>query len=626
MLQPLTKMIAQDSLPSRASAVERLDPDEIRELLARDPEASARANEASVAKYAEMMRSGGWINNGEAIIIDRDGGIVDGVQRLTAALRADYTFEAIPVIRDVSADTIHVVDQHARRSFASVLQVRGYSDSGAIVTTAANMIRFDNGQFGLEHIRIDWPRYDRVLDRNPELVTGIELGRSYQSSVIKPAARYMLAIQALKAGHEKQAEDLFRLTSKEDNRISMSHPAAVLYSMLEGQRGKEMTKHEHLALATMALNEMIEGREEIASRFKFTAKVGKRKFPLGQFPDRATARREWDDKTWNAGVPAVTGYEGLEGARYDDVLQNSREVQIALDLTLTKDKEPDTEIKLHRLRITPEQAQDWLTHNNKRNRKVIEPHAQMIRRDIEAGRWMNSAQPIVFDQYGMILNGQHRLRACALADIPIETYVVTGVDPQAFSTYDSHSRREMTFEARNLRITDRTAVKAAARLLQRVEMGMQPWAKMSKRSTGELREVIERHPELGEFAVRYRDVFQISHGVATFMGYHTYQEDPRLGPIFMSWLEDASNIPPGNPFSKTRDKLMKLREDLRGGTGQRDVVLRFLMQAWDDFKKREAGNADALEHYARRLREIEQEAASVAARGSTDQGGLFDDG
>jgi hypothetical protein len=58
-------------------------------------------------------------------------------------------------------------------------------------------------------------------------------------------------------------------------------------------------------------------------------------------------------------------------------------------------------------------------------------------REIAAGRWKPNGETIKFTMDGVLLDGQHRLAAVALAGVGIETTVVWGLDPDCFDTIDS---------------------------------------------------------------------------------------------------------------------------------------------------------------------------------------------
>ena len=75
--------------------------------------------------------------------------------------------------------------------------------------------------------------------------------------------------------------------------------------------------------------------------------------------------------------------------------------------------------------ITPEWAKSILETKNPRNRPLSETFVSRLARDIKCGAFVTTHQGIAFDEAGDLLDGQHRLAACVLADMPITLPVTT---------------------------------------------------------------------------------------------------------------------------------------------------------------------------------------------------------
>jgi hypothetical protein len=78
-----------------------------------------------IKRYAQDMRSGLWITNGETIKIDEDGNILDGQHRLYAVVETGITIECY-VIRGLPRSCFNTIDIGAPRSSASIFQIAGY--------------------------------------------------------------------------------------------------------------------------------------------------------------------------------------------------------------------------------------------------------------------------------------------------------------------------------------------------------------------------------------------------------------------------------------------------------------------------------------------------------------------
>ena len=96
-------------------------------------------------------------------------------------------------------------------------------------------------------------------------------------------------------------------------------------------------------------------------------------------------------------------------------------------------------IKTREKVITPAAARAMLRTSEElgaKNRKVSNNHVELYANDIRSGNWKLNGDAIKLDEDGRILDGQHRLRACVLANMPMRTMVMTGVSKDAFDTLD----------------------------------------------------------------------------------------------------------------------------------------------------------------------------------------------
>jgi len=90
--------------------------------------------------------------------------------------------------------------------------------------------------------------------------------------------------------------------------------------------------------------------------------------------------------------------------------------------------------------ITPEIAEQWLARNTD-NRRIRPGLIKALASEIAEGRWQVTHQGIAFDEYGALLDGQHRLRAIIVADTPVSMYVTTGAPHSSFAVVDSGASR-----------------------------------------------------------------------------------------------------------------------------------------------------------------------------------------
>lgn len=85
--------------------------------------------------------------------------------------------------------------------------------------------------------------------------------------------------------------------------------------------------------------------------------------------------------------------------------------------------------------IGVKEASDYLQYNTN-NRPIRNSHVDHLADEMLSGRWKFNGESIVFDNQGVLRNGQHRLTAILKARWRESFLVVRGIDPSAFSTMD----------------------------------------------------------------------------------------------------------------------------------------------------------------------------------------------
>lgn len=85
-------------------------------------------------------------------------------------------------------------------------------------------------------------------------------------------------------------------------------------------------------------------------------------------------------------------------------------------------------------------AKEYLTHNVV-NRKPCKGQIEYYARMMGNGTWLLNGESIVFDNKGNLSDGQHRLMACIMANVPFQSVVVRNVDCEAFTTFDQGKAR-----------------------------------------------------------------------------------------------------------------------------------------------------------------------------------------
>ena len=113
-------------------------------------------------------------------------------------------------------------------------------------------------------------------------------------------------------------------------------------------------------------------------------------------------------------------------------------------------------------KVTPDRAKSWLEDWNTDNyRPLLAARAQRHALEMKQGRWTLNGESIKFSADGTLLDGQHRLMACVIADEPFETVVVWDMERGSALTLDWGAKRSLADVLRRQGETD-TMVLASA--------------------------------------------------------------------------------------------------------------------------------------------------------------------
>lgn len=100
---------------------------------------------AKVASYARDMSGGKWQENGESIIFDAKGSLIDGHHRLTACTKSGHSFRSA-VVRGVESEAKKTIDMGASRSVGDALHLHGYKNSNHLSGVVVALFSLKNGR------------------------------------------------------------------------------------------------------------------------------------------------------------------------------------------------------------------------------------------------------------------------------------------------------------------------------------------------------------------------------------------------------------------------------------------------------------------------------------------------
>jgi len=209
--------------------------------------------------------------------------------------------------------------------------------------------------------------------------------------------------------------------------------------------------------------------------------------------------------------------------------------------------------------LSPAMARHWLETTNLNNRPLSETHWMKLWLDIAEGRWRYNGEPISFGTNGALLNGQHRLWACAEGEVPIDTDVIFGLDPEAMSTIDIGKVRTAANIAQLEGIQNAVVACAAAHLILLHENGgvQQLGNKAAEPSKTKVNERVRRDQRISEVAGRAAGMGRglASPRVMACCYYLFSAQNPKLAEHFFDRLASGAGLTQHDPIYLLRERL-----------------------------------------------------------------------
>jgi hypothetical protein len=533
-------------------SLQRVTPDLAAEWLERVHPAARRRNDA-IEAYGRAMREGCWVLNGVPVVRASSGLLIDGVQRLHACVETAIPLRTM-LAEHVDSDVFHTIDQHRRRSLASLLKQRGLAHHLPLANLLVRLAQYDecvlaSGVSG----STSWVRLWRALRGDPAITEALADSLSRLGNPLPEPVRSMLVAMGQQVDPVLTKRLLDAL--EQHDRYPSDEPAVLLFDEIE-RSGEEARTAAGLyrlsALAIKAWNSMQQGAR----------------------PRRLVWQPAGSDGRHGEPFPRLMGYRGLDA--FDGGVPPRRE-----------DEDCDWQIE----EIDAAVAARYLSQHVSA-RPPVTTVVEALALDMRQGRWRDNAQPICFTASGRLADGQHRLLAVIAAQARIRLLVIRGLGDDACASYDMQPRRPAvaaTPEDPETKFGDQPLATAMANLLWRFERKAPSGTRYKRASATEIREILQQHPRLIELRSYARRM--VEHGRSSVMGYGAYvieRENPSLGGIFLDALATGTDLAAGHPVLATRTALQRLR---REGASQEEQ-LAALLAGWRRYKVHRVAEED----------------------------------
>lgn len=250
--------------------------------------------------------------------------------------------------------------------------------------------------------------------------------------------------------------------------------------------------------------------------------------------------------------------------------------------------------------VTPDVAAEYL-QSNTRNRAIKPSYLDSLVRAMREGKWVLNGQPVIFDEEGVLIDGQHRLSACVKSGASFITYVVRGVaDSRAFTTIDIGKVRgahDMASYMGSLTANQSKDCVAAARIIRAYELTLDKseflgFTKGTDRTN-------ERHEVMAAYALsklpmllecvehignRFSSIAPRSILTACAYLFATKSKDQSFE--FFEMLHDGVFSSPYHPIKLLRDTMMTRDRSARKTAREQNAeIMALVFKAWAAYRK-----------------------------------------
>ena len=214
--------------------------------------------------------------------------------------------------------------------------------------------------------------------------------------------------------------------------------------------------------------------------------------------------------------------------------------------------------------ITPKRAQAWL-EGNVDNRKLRESGVIKLSGILQRGEWELTGDAVVFDDQGVLINGQHRLTAVVVTGIPARLIILRGVPSKTQEVMDQGLQRSLGDQLYRRGVPNsKTVASALAWLYQfeyNEETGNVHYADQSsmRPTYRQLLSRFERSPELVELATGVHKLVyytKVRPGPTLAIRYRLSQIDAKEAEMFFDHWREGIGLDPDSPIWRLREWCM----------------------------------------------------------------------
>ena len=241
--------------------------------------------------------------------------------------------------------------------------------------------------------------------------------------------------------------------------------------------------------------------------------------------------------------------------------------------------------------FSPAEAVIILDTKNLNNRPVSRFTVDRYAQEMKAGRWKLNGEAIIFGVSGLLLDGQHRLKACVQANRSFDSVVVLGAEDGTFDTIDDGKTRGLGDVLAIRGESNASKLAAGLRFVWDYASGVLHGAPSSRvviSGKQLLEKLLDRHPGIRKSAKLHALLIARPGGMlitpAPCIGLHYLFSliDEGKADMFFTSLQSGTGLADGSPILTLRNRLIAGMKE-RGKTSSREAVYAYTVYSWNAF-------------------------------------------
>jgi len=257
------------------TTIERIAPNQAKEYLEKNPR-NRNLRKKTVEFLAAQMVADNWQLNGETIIFDARGNLLDGQHRLNACVEAGKPFTTF-VVRGIDANAQSSIDTGIARTAGDVLTMNEISNGARLAAAARVIFAIEGIGDGDEVQRVSLSTkvphnvvLDFVRSNSDILIEGAHtIVKGQGKAILRPPATWCALYYLFASRNRTKAREFFdALTSGEE--LEKDHPVYRLRSLLISNLAQKNIKRKKLwycGIAVKAWNAFLRGEQVRGLKF-----------------------------------------------------------------------------------------------------------------------------------------------------------------------------------------------------------------------------------------------------------------------------------------------------------------------------------------------------------------------